>query len=91
MMWERCDGVITLPGGFGSLEEVSEMLVLNQLDLVKKPVVLANLAGFWDPLWQQFEMMDANKMLPAGFKKLVSRAADGPAALERLESLLRGE
>jgi len=91
MMWERSDGVITLPGGFGSLEELSEMLVLNQLDLVKKPIVLANLAGFWEPLWQQFELMDANKMLPAGFKNLVSRAADGPAALGRLEGLLKGE
>ena len=91
MMWERSDGVITLPGGFGTLEEVSEMLVLNQLELVRKPVVLANLNGFWNPLWNQIEQMFAQRMLPTGYQELIRQAVDGTSALEVLQQLLKGE
>ncbi len=90
MMWERCDGVIALPGGLGTLEEISEMLVLNQLDLVKRPVVLANLEGYWDHLWGQFEVMEAQQMLPSGFQRYIERADDGPAALDLLLRSLEG-
>ena len=90
-MWERSDGVITLPGGFGTLEEVSEMLVLNQLELVRKPVVLANLNGFWNPLWNQIEQMFDHRMLPTGYQELIRQAEDGTAALEVLQQLLKGE
>ncbi|MDE0960148.1 MAG: TIGR00730 family Rossman fold protein [Planctomycetota bacterium] len=90
MMWERSEGVITLPGGFGTLEELSEMLVLNQLELVQKPVVLTNLNGYWNPLWNQFEQMAAHRMLPTGYQKLIRQATDGVAALVLLQELLTG-
>jgi uncharacterized protein (TIGR00730 family) len=49
-MNELCDGVIALPGGFGTLEEFFEMLTWAQLGLHKKPIAILNIAGFYDPL-----------------------------------------
>jgi len=46
----RGDAFIVLPGGYGTLEELSEILVERQLDLHAKPLVLVNHRGFWEPL-----------------------------------------
>ena len=49
------DAFVAFPGGFGTLEEVIEMITWKQLGLHGKPVVLANIGGYFDPLLQQFE------------------------------------
>jgi uncharacterized protein (TIGR00730 family) len=49
-MHELCDGVIALPGGFGTLEELFEMLTWAQLGLHKKPIGILNTDGFYDCL-----------------------------------------
>ena len=89
MMWERADAAIALPGGFGTLEEISEMLVLNQLELEKKPMVLANVDCFWDPLLQQFDRMVSMKMAIDDHRRLVQVAEDGPSALALLQQNLK--
>ena len=50
LMEERGDAFITLPGGLGTLEELFEILVGRVLGYHAKPIVLLNLAGFYDPL-----------------------------------------
>ena len=50
MMFERADAFVALPGGIGTLEELVEQLAWLQLGRHKKPVLLANVLGFWDPL-----------------------------------------
>jgi uncharacterized protein (TIGR00730 family) len=50
IMQERAEGFIALPGGFGTLEELFEMITWAQLGLHQKPIALFNVAGFYDPL-----------------------------------------
>ncbi len=57
LMFERADGFVALPGGIGTLEELVEMLTWSQLGRHRKPVLIANVAGFWNPLLMLFEHM----------------------------------
>jgi hypothetical protein len=50
IMFERSDAFVALPGGIGTLEELIEQLTWAQLGRHKKPILVANIAGFWDPL-----------------------------------------
>lgn len=49
-MAERSDGFVVLPGGFGTLEELFEILTWRQLGLHDKPIVIANIGRYWSPL-----------------------------------------
>jgi uncharacterized protein (TIGR00730 family) len=57
LMFERADAFVALPGGVGTLEEVVEQLTWAQLGRHRKPILIANIAGFWDPLLGMFEHM----------------------------------
>src|SRR3954467_4429969 len=50
LMFERADAFVALPGGVGTLEELVEMLTLQKLARHAKPILLANIDGFWEPL-----------------------------------------
>ena len=50
LMFEHSDAFIALPGGIGTLEELFEQMTWAQLDRHVKPVLIANIAGFWNPL-----------------------------------------
>lgn len=62
-MSDLCDGVIALPGGFGTLEELFEMLTWAQLGLHKKPIAILNINGFYDSLIQLTENMVSKGLL----------------------------
>ena len=49
-MFERADAFVALPGGIGTLEELVEQMTWAQLGRHKKPILIANINGFWDPL-----------------------------------------
>jgi uncharacterized protein (TIGR00730 family) len=49
-MFERSDAFVALPGGLGTLDELFEIVTWRQLELHDKPVVLANIEGYWTPL-----------------------------------------
>ncbi|MGC9467888.1 MAG: TIGR00730 family Rossman fold protein [Anaerolineae bacterium] len=55
VMEKQADAFVVLPGGFGTLEELSEILTLRQLGVHTKPIVLLNVDGFYDPLVALFE------------------------------------
>jgi uncharacterized protein (TIGR00730 family) len=50
LMFERSDAFVALPGGIGTLEELVEQLTWQQLGRHSKPILLANVDGFWEPL-----------------------------------------
>ncbi len=54
-LMRRADAFVALPGGFGTLEEISEALTHQHLGYHDKPVVIYNIAGFFDPLGQLFD------------------------------------
>ena len=56
-MNDLCDGVIALPGGFGTLEKFFEMLTWAQLGLHKKPITILNVNGFYNPLLEMMQTM----------------------------------
>ncbi len=49
-MFERADAFVTLPGGIGTLEEIVEIMTWAQLGRHRKPMVFANIGGFWNPM-----------------------------------------
>jgi len=57
MMETRADAFVALPGGWGTLEEIMEILTLRQLDVLRKPVVIFNQNGFYDELLKFFDRM----------------------------------
>jgi len=61
-MADLADAFVALPGGWGTLEELAEVLTWRQLSLVKQPVVLLNVNDFFNPLLQQL-----HKMVQDGF------------------------
>ncbi|ATL42483.1 TIGR00730 family Rossman fold protein [Elizabethkingia sp. HX WHF] len=67
-MNELSDGVITLPGGFGTLEELFEMLTWAQLGLHQKPIGILNINGFYDEL-----LAFVQTMVNKGFLKSVNQ------------------
>ena len=65
-MFERADAFVALPGGLGTLEELVEQLTWVQLGRHKKPILIANINGYWDPLLALVEHMRAVKFMPPG-------------------------
>ena len=66
-MAELSDGFIALPGGFGTLEELFEILTMSQLSLYKKPVALLNVNGFYNDL-----IMMMKNMVEKGFLQQIN-------------------
>jgi uncharacterized protein (TIGR00730 family) len=67
-MFERADGFVALPGGIGTLEEVVEQLTWAQLGRHKKPILIANINGYWDPLLELFAHMQAQNFIPPALR-----------------------
>jgi uncharacterized protein (TIGR00730 family) len=65
-MFERADAFVALPGGVGTLEELIEQLTWAQLGRHKKPILAANISGFWDPLCKLIDHMRALEFIRNG-------------------------
>ena len=86
MINELVDGAVALPGGFGTLEELFEMLTWGQLGLHSKPVGILNTAGFYDHLLRSVEVMVDEGMLKASNKDLLLVSTDPEELLLKMES-----
>jgi uncharacterized protein (TIGR00730 family) len=63
LMFERSDAFVALPGGVGTLEELVEQMTWKQLGRHAKPVLLANIDGFWEPLFALLAHMRATQFI----------------------------
>jgi uncharacterized protein (TIGR00730 family) len=66
IMFERADAFVALPGGIGTLEETIEQMTWAQLGRHRKPIVLASIGGFWDPLCALLDHMRALAFIRQG-------------------------
>ncbi len=66
LMFEKSDAFIALPGGIGTLEELVEQLTWAQLGRHTKPIVVANIDGFWTPFLDLLAHMKADTFIRAG-------------------------
>jgi uncharacterized protein (TIGR00730 family) len=80
MMFDRADAFVALPGGIGTLEEVVEQLTWAQLGRHKKPIVLADIGGFWAPLMDLLTHMRNEAFVRDGYK-IKFQVADTPEAI----------
>lgn len=86
-MDEAADAFVAMPGGLGTFEEILEILSLKQLDYHRRPVVLFNLGGYYEPLIHLFEQAEAKgfSRLRPGLYTVAERAED---VVPRLEEAL---
>ena len=83
-MSELADAFIAMPGGFGTLEEVAEMLTWAQLGLSKKPLGFYNVNGFFDPLIAQFDKMEEEGFLKPQNRRIAIVDDDPELLLSKL-------
>ncbi|MEL7544982.1 MAG: TIGR00730 family Rossman fold protein, partial [Pseudomonadota bacterium] len=78
LMFERSDAIVALPGGIGTLEELVEQLTWSQLGQHVKPICLANIDGFWQPLLGLLDHMRGETFIREGLEVdfLVAETAD---------------
>ncbi|MEI2750708.1 MAG: TIGR00730 family Rossman fold protein [Ferruginibacter sp.] len=63
MLYEKCDAAVILPGGYGTLDEVFELLTWNQLNIHNKPIFFLNTNGFYDHLIAHIDRMHQEEFL----------------------------
>jgi uncharacterized protein (TIGR00730 family) len=76
LMNDLCDGIIMLPGGFGTLEEFFEVLTWLQLGLHNHPIGVLNVNGFYDYLLKQMDVMVEQRFLKPANRQLVLTSTD---------------
>jgi uncharacterized protein (TIGR00730 family) len=84
-MADLSDGVITLPGGFGTMEEFFEVLTWLQLGIHGNPIGLLNVDGFYNPLLLQIDLMVENKFLKPLNRDLVIAENEPKILIDRME------
>lgn len=88
VMLMNADAVVLLPGGAGSLDEVFEVLTWRQLGLHKKPVIILNLDGYWDPLLALLDHVIDHGFADASLRGYVTSVPDPEAAIDTLRLAL---
>ncbi len=87
LMFERADAFVALPGGVGTLEELVEQLTWVQLERHRKPVLIADIAGFWRPLLALMAHMRMAEFIRTEFDAhylVAEKIADVPEMLTKV-------
>lgn len=86
LMFERSDAFVALPGGLGTLEELVEQLTWQQLGRHAKPVLLANIDNFWEPLFSLVAHMRQTEFIRAGLSVDILKADKVEEIIPRLRA-----
>lgn len=85
-MADLADGFVILPGGFGTLEELFEVLTWLQLGLHAKPIGVLNIGGFYDHLFLQMDVMVENRFLKQANRDLVFNETDAKVLVDKMKN-----
>ena len=85
-MADRADAFVALPGGFGTLDELFEIVTWAQLHIHRKPIGLLNVEGFFDPLMDMVRHMSAAGFVRPQHLALLHVADDGAALLRAMRT-----
>lgn len=85
LMFDLSDAFVAFPGGFGTMEEIIEMITWKQMGIHGKPIVIANIGGYFTPLLQQFEVAIRRKFARTEDRILFGVADTTKAILTFLE------
>jgi len=85
LLFDLSDAFVAFPGGFGTMEEIIEMITWKQMGIHGKPIVLANIGGYFQPLLEQFEMAIRHTFARPGDRILFGVAESTKAILTFLE------
>ncbi|RZL49899.1 MAG: TIGR00730 family Rossman fold protein [Pedobacter sp.] len=85
-MADLADGFVILPGGFGTLEELFEVLTWLQLGLHGKPIGVLNVGGFYDHLFKQMDVMVAHRFLKQTNRDLVFNETDAAILVAKMQN-----
>jgi uncharacterized protein (TIGR00730 family) len=88
LMNDLCDGIVTLPGGLGTLEEFFEVLTWLMLGIHEKPVGLLNINGFYDHLLMQMDLMVEQRFLKPGNRQLLITSTDAIELIDLMENCM---
>ncbi len=86
MMSDMSDGIVALPGGVGTLEEVLEAITWRQLGLAKMPIILLNTRGYYNPLLQMLGHAIDEGFMKSGHSRLWAVANTPEEAIALLEN-----
>ncbi|MEN8117967.1 MAG: TIGR00730 family Rossman fold protein [Bacteroidota bacterium] len=90
-MREMSDAFIALPGGFGTLEEILEVITLRQLSYHSKPIVFINTNNFFSPLFSQFELSYKENFAKKIYRELYFAANNAEEALKHINNYTQAE
>jgi uncharacterized protein (TIGR00730 family) len=86
LLEQRGDAFIALPGGLGTFEELLEIIVSRSLGFHSKPIVLLNIADYWNPLLEMIDRAIEQNFIKPKARNLYFVAADVPQAIEFLKN-----
>lgn len=86
LMEQRSDAFVALPGGFGTLEEMFEVITLKQLHRHNKAIVFLNAAGYYEPLAAALEHMYQAQFAKQVYREMYAMAPDVTSAIDHVES-----
>lgn len=86
LMAEKSDAFIAMPGGFGTLDEIFEMVTWTQLGIHHKPLGFLNVCGFYDPLIATIEHTIEQGFIRTTHRDLIVDASDPATLLSKIEN-----
>lgn len=89
IMFENSDGIVVLPGGFGTLDETLEVLTWKQIGLHDKPILVLNYKDFWSPLQKLIETIISHNFATETDGKLIRFVSDVDEVIPLMQSLPR--